>query len=225
MVRRASSIVSLTFLTTVAVLCGQAAYGQTESTSARSTGQAVEHAVVGTIQKVDAAGKTIVIRTADGTEETLKLTERTVVRGAEAVGRAAEALGRAAGTAGREAARGVGAAALAGKEGTEAIVHYTGEGADKAATLVEHVGKDALQVAEGTVVRIGEGGKTVVVKTAAGTEETFDLAEEAAVDTERGVQKGADAAARELTEGARVTVHYTEAGGRKVAHLFKRNSG
>jgi hypothetical protein len=39
--------------------------------------------VVGTIQKVDAAGKTILVRTADGTEETLKLTDRTVVRSAE----------------------------------------------------------------------------------------------------------------------------------------------
>ena len=225
MVCRGSSIVSLTLLTTVAVLCGQSTYGQTASTPPRSTGQAVEHAVVGTIHKVDAAGQTIVIRAADGTEETLKLTDRTVVRGAEAAGRAAEAAGRAAGTAGREAAHGVGAAALAGKEGMEAIVHYMGEGADKTATVVEHAAKGTLKVVDGTVVRIGEGAKTVVVKTAAGTEETFHLAEEAAVDTGRGVRKVADAVGKELMGGERVTVHYTEAGGRKVAHLFKRNRG
>jgi hypothetical protein len=224
MVRRGSSIVSLILLTTVAVLCGQSTYGQTASTAPRSTSQAAEHAVVGTIQKVDAAGKTIVVRTADGAEETLKLTDRTVVRGAEAAGRVADEAGRAAGTAGR-AAHGVGAAALAGKEGTEAIVHYTGEGADKTATRVEHAAKGTLKMADGTVVRMGEGAKTVVVKTAAGTEETFYLAEEAAVDTGRGVRKAADAAGKGLTGGERVTVHYTEAGGRKVAHLFKRSGG
>jgi hypothetical protein len=181
--------------------------------------------VAGTIQKVDAAGKTIVIRTADGTEETLKVTDRTVVRGVEGAGRAADTVGRPAGTAGKEAAHEVGAAALAGKEGTGAIVHYTGEGADKTATLVEHSANDTLKVADGTVVRIGEGAKTIVVKTAAGTEETFDVAGEAAVDTGRGVRKGAGAAGQELKEGEHVTVHYTEAGGRKVAHLFKRNRG
>lgn len=59
--------------------------------------------MAGTIHKVDAAGKTIVIRAADGTEETLKLTDRTVMRGVEEAGCAADTVGRAAGTAGREA--------------------------------------------------------------------------------------------------------------------------
>ena len=222
MVRRASSILSLTLFTTVAVLIGQSTYGQSESPTPRSTGQAAEHSVIGTIQTVDTAGKTVAIKTADGVEQTVRLTDRTVVRDAEKAGRATETMGKVVGTAGKEVARAVGAAALTGKEGTDAFVLYTGEGADKTATLVEHAPKGGLKVLDGTVVRAEEGGKTVVVKTAAGTEETLHLSEEASVDTGRGIQTVVEAAGRELKEGDRVTVHYTEAGSRKVAHLFKR---
>ena len=221
MVRRAS-ILSLTLLTTVAVLIGQSTYGQTESPTSRNTGQAAEHAVTGTIQKVDAAGKTIAIKTADGVEETVKLTDRTVVRDAERAGRATDTMGKVAGTAGQEVARGVGAAALKGKEGTDAFVLYTGEGADKTATLVEHASKGGLKILDGTVLRMGDDGKTVVVKTAAGIEETLQLSEEASVDTGHGIWTVVEAAGKDLKEGDRVTVHYTEAGSRKVAHLFKR---
>jgi DNA-directed RNA polymerase subunit E'/Rpb7 len=178
--------------------------------------------VTGTIQKVDDAGKTIAIKTADGIDETVKLTDRTVVRDAEKAGRATDTMGKVAGTAGKEVERGVGAAALTGKEGTDAFVLYTGEGADKTATLVEHASKGGLKVLDGTVLRMGDDGKTVVVKTASGIEETLQLSEEASVDTGHGIWTVVEAAGRDLKEGDRVTVHYTEAGSRKVAHLFKR---
>ncbi len=181
----------------------------------------VEHAIVGTIQKVDAGGKTVVIKTADGVVTVLKLTERTVVRSADAVGRGTEAAARATGTAGREAAQAGATAALATKEGAEAIVRYTGEGAEKTAVFIEDVGKGTLKVIEGTVVRVGEGGRTVVLKTADGVEHVFDLAERGAVDTGKGLLIGADAVAKGVKVGTKVTVHYTEEAGTKIARLFK----
>jgi hypothetical protein len=39
------------------------------------------------------------------------------------------------------------------------------------------------------------------------------------VDTGKGVVKGTEYTAK---EGDRVTVHYTEEGGKKIAHLLKR---
>lgn len=158
----------------------------------------VEHALVGSIEKVDKGTKTLVVKTADGTEETVKWTERTTVRGLKGAGRAAD---------------------LAGREGEHVVVHYSVEGADKTARAIEHLGRATPRVAEGTIKTVGKDTREVVVKTANGTEETFRLAERAAVDSAEGVARGSKLAAR---EGEQVTVYYTEEAGRKIAHVIKR---
>jgi len=43
--------------------------------------QDVTHVVSGTIEKVDAGAKTIAVKTADGTVETVKFTDKTTVHG------------------------------------------------------------------------------------------------------------------------------------------------
>ena len=203
------------FVSGLLILTASAVQGQTASKAKpTSEGRVVEHAIVGTIQKVDAGAKTVVINTAQGTEEILRLTERTVVRAAEAVARPVS-------TAGRAADHAAATAALAGKEGSMAVVRYTAEGGEKVATLVEHVAASALRMTEGTVVRVADGGRTVVVKTAAGAEETFHFAEQGIVDGGRGVTDAAKFTGKELKAGGHVTVHYTESAGRKVAHLLK----
>jgi hypothetical protein len=72
-----------------------------------------------------------------------------------------------------------------------------------------------MKAVDGTVTKVGEGGKTVTVKAADGTEQTFDVighdTKVAAVDTAKGTDKG-----------AKVTVYYTEEAGKKVAHFFKK---
>jgi hypothetical protein len=158
--------------------------------------QGVVSAVSGSVKKVDAATKTVVVKTADGTEHTFHFVERTSVHGAEA---------SAAGT--KDAFHGV-------KEGSEVVVHYTKKGTEETAEEVDHVGKDGLKVSEGTVSKIDRGGKTLVVKAADGTEETFRLTDHAAKDAGKDIAKGAE-------KSAKVTVYYTERGGHKVAHFFK----
>jgi hypothetical protein len=63
--------------------------------------------------------------------------------------------------------------------------------------------------------KVGEGGKTVTVKAADGTEDTFEVighgTKEGAVDTAKGAEKG-----------GKVTVYYTEKAGKKVAHFFEK---
>src|SRR5712692_11492797 len=81
--------------------------------------QDATHVVSGTIEKVDAGAKTIAVKTADGTVETAKFTEKTTVTGL------------------KDGAKG---ADLVGKEGGHVIVHATGEGAAKTAHSVEWMG-------------------------------------------------------------------------------------
>ena len=144
--------------------------------------QDVFHFIHGTIKHADSATKTVVVKTADGTEHTIKFTADTTVKGT------------------KEGFDGL-------KEGTEVVARTTGKGVDETAMDIGKVGKDGLKATKGTVTKFDEGTKTVVVKTADGTEKTFELTGKAAEDAGKGVAKG-----------AKVTVYYTEEGGKKVAH-------
>ena len=158
--------------------------------------QDVVSAVSGTVKKVDSGTKTVIVKTADGSEHTFHFVERTSVQGADAT---------AAGA--KDAFHGV-------KEGSEVVVHYSKRGTEETAEEIDRVGKDGLKVTEGTVSKIDRGGKTLVVKTADGAEETYHLTDHAAKDAGKDIGKGTE-------KSAKVTVYYTEEAGRKVAHFFK----
>jgi len=161
---------------------------------------AIEHATEGTISKVDKAAKTIAVKTADGAEEVFKFTGKTAMH------------------AGKGAKTGAVDSYLAGKEGTHVVVHYTGEGADKTAVAVDDFGKDTVKVSKGTVTGVDKAGHTVTVKAEDGSEQTYRVAKDAAVDSEHGVVKGTEYAAK---KGEKVSVHYTEEAGEKIAHFIK----
>jgi len=153
--------------------------------------------LVGAILKVDTAAKTVVVKLADGTEHTFHVIGRTAFHGAEDTA-----------TGAKDAFHGL-------KEGSQVAVHYTAKGAEETADEIDNVGKDGLKVAEGTVTHVGRGTKTLAIKTADGTEETYRLTDSAAKDAGKDIGKGAE-------KSAKVTVYYTEEAGRKVAHFFKR---
>jgi len=153
--------------------------------------------VVGVVKKADSASKTIVVRTADGVEHTFHFVGRTAVHGMEKTGEGA-----------KDVFHGV-------KEGSEVAVHYTVKGTEKTAEDVDNIGKDGLKATEGTVTHLGSGGKTIAIKTADGTEETFHFASRAATDAGKDIAKGTE-------KSAKVTVYYTEDAGKKVAHFFKK---
>jgi hypothetical protein len=156
-----------------------------------------QNVVTGTIEKVDSGAKTIAVKTADGTVETVKFTERTTVYGL------------------KEGAKG---ADLAGKEGGHVIIHTTGVGAEQTAHGVVWVGDKTVHTTEGTVEDVGAGTKTVAVKTADGTKEAFVVSEHATVDTGKTVGRYSAIGAK---KGEHVTVYYTEEAGKKIAHVFK----
>lgn len=159
--------------------------------------EAVVTAVRGTVTKVDAAAKTIAVKTADGTEHTFHFVAETTVLGAR---------GAAAGS--KDAFHGI-------TEGSEVVAHYTVKGSEETAVEVDKVGKDGMHAVDGTVTKVGEGGKTVVVKSADGTEQTFHVVGRDTAASAKEIGKGAD-------KSAKVTVYYTESAGKKIAHFFQK---
>jgi hypothetical protein len=159
--------------------------------------QDVVHALVGTIEKLDSVGKTIGVKTADGTVHTVHFVGRTTVHGAEGVA-----------TGSKDAFHGL-------TKGSEVVVHYTTKGTEDTAEEVDHVGKEGLKVSEGTISHIDRGAKTIAIKSADGTEETFRLTGHAAKDAGTDIAEGTE-------KTAHVTVYYTEDAGHKVAHFFKK---
>jgi hypothetical protein len=150
----------------------------------------VVSAVHGVVRKVDSAGHIFVVKTADGTEHTLHFADETTLHGT------------------KDSWRGI-------KKGTEVVAHYTTRGSEDTAVEVDRVGKDGLKAAKGTVTGIDRGGKTLAVKSADGTEKTFDLTGHAAADGGKDIAEGTE-------KGAKVTVYYTEESGKKLAHFFEK---
>jgi len=153
--------------------------------------------LVGAVLRLDSGAKTVVVKLEDGTEHTLHFVKRTTVHGAEDTAAGAE-----------DVFHGL-------KVGTSVAVHYTAKGADETAEEVDSLGKDGLKATEATVTHIDRGAKTLAVKTADGSVETYRLTESAAKDAGKDIGAGAE-------KSAKVTVYYTEEGGRKVAHFFKK---
>jgi len=154
-------------------------------------------AVRGVVTKVDAATKTIAVKTADGTEHTFHFVEKTSVHGAQATA-----------TGAKDTFHGI-------TEGSEVVAHYTKKGTEETAVEVDKVGKDGMHSVDGTVTHVSEDGKTVVVKAADGSDHTFHVVGHDTAASAKALGKGAD-------KSAKVTVYYTESAGKKVAHFFQK---
>lgn len=120
---------------------------------ATSAADDVAGAVDGTVKHVSAATKTIVVKTADGTEHTFHFVGRTSFHGAEEIGKGAE-----------DTLHGL-------KEGSHVVVHYTAKGNKETAEEIDRVGKGGIKASTGTVKTIDRSAKTIAVKTADGSEE------------------------------------------------------
>jgi hypothetical protein len=159
-----------------------------------------QHGIVtGVVSKVDAGAKTVAVKTADGTEHTFHFVKRTTVHGADATAKGAD-----------DAFHGL-------KEGSQVAVHYTAKGTEETGEEFDRIGKDGLKSTDVTVTHIDRGAKTLAVKTADGTAETLRLSGSAAKDAGKDIAEGAE-------KSAKVTVYYTEEGGRKIVHFFKSSN-
>ncbi len=167
------------------------------TTSLNLAAQDVVHAVDGTVKKIDSGTKVLVVKTDDGTEHTFHYAKDVTVHGAKDTAKGAtDTLGGL-------------------KEGSKVAVHYTVVGGKETTREIDNVGDDGLKASEGTVTHVDRGAKTIAVKTADGSEETFHMTDRAAKDTGKDIAEGAD-------KSAKVTVYYTEKAGTKTAHFVKQ---
>ena len=159
--------------------------------------QAADHAVAGEVEKIDSKTKTMVIKAEDGTEHTIKYTDKTTVHGLQDAAHATDRLAH---------------------QGDHVVVRYAGEGEHATATDVEHLGKTSMKTLDGTIQKVDTTSHTIVVKSKDGTLHTYHVADRAVVDTGKKVENFSETSAK---KGERVTVHYSEEAGHEVAHLFK----
>jgi len=92
-----------------------------------SVAEDVVHAVSGIVKSVDKDTKTVVVKTADGTEHTIKYTDDTVVKGAKDTGKGVE--------------KGSVDTYMAAKVGTKVTVKYTEKGGEKTAVGIKDASK------------------------------------------------------------------------------------
>ena len=157
----------------------------------------VVSAVHGTIKTIDSATKTIVVKTADGTEHSLRYLDKTAVHGV-----------KASSEAGKDIWHGL-------KEGTEVVAHYTKRGTEDTALEIDKIGKDGLKTTDGTIKDLDRSGKKLIVKGSDGVESTFRLTDHATKDAGKDIAEGTE-------KGIKVTVYYSEDAGKKVAHFFEK---
>jgi len=154
-------------------------------------------AVHGTVTRLDTGTRTVVVKTADGTEHSIRFLDKTALHGSHAAEEGA-----------KDSFHGL-------KEGTEVIVHYSEKGGKATALEIDQVGKDGLKGTEGAISKLDRAGKTIAVKTTDGTEHTFQLTERAAKDGGRDIGEGTE-------KGTKVVVYSSEKTGKDVAHFFEK---
>lgn len=161
---------------------------------------AVERVVTathGTITRIDQTAKTIVIKTADGTEHVFHWTKSTAVHGV-----------RVGDAAAKDSWRGL-------KDGSEVVAHSTRRGSEDTAVEVDKVGHNGLKKTEGTIKEFDRTAKKLVVRTADGTDHAFKLTGHAAEDAGNDLKTG-------TAKGEKVAVYSTEEAGKSVAHFFEK---
>ena len=141
----------------------------------------------GTIKKVDSTTKTIVVKTADGTEHTIKVMDAATVQGT------------------KDGFNGL-------KTGTEVVARTTGKGADETTTEIGKISKEGFHSTKGTIEKFDKDTKTIVIKSADGTAKTFELSGNALADagkaTGAGVTKGTKVTVYYTEENGKKVAHY-----------------
>jgi hypothetical protein len=94
----------------------------------------VVHAVSGVVKSFDKDAKTVIVKTADGTEHTIKYTDQTTVKGAKETGKGVE--------------KGSVDTYLGAKVGSTVTVKYTEKAGEKTAVGIKDAGKATAKAVE-----------------------------------------------------------------------------
>jgi DnaK suppressor protein len=150
-------------------------------------------ALEGTIDQETKAVNALAVKTVDGTRRVFHLAKDVVVHGSRDT--SAESLKNL-------------------RTGTTVVVHYASAGTDAAIHEIDIVGDDGLKTTEGIVVGINRRKHEITVRLDNATTEVLQLSARAARDVGHEVDSDAGS--------ARIVLYYTDDGGAKVAHYFRR---
>jgi hypothetical protein len=143
--------------------------------------------VLGTIEKADSTAKTIVVKTADGTEHTIRVTDAATLKGT------------------KEGFNGL-------REGSQIVARTTGTGAGETATEVGKISEDGFKATDGTVEKFEKDTKRIVVKNVHGAKKTFELGGKALEDAGQakggGIIKGTIVTVYYTEEGGEKVAYY-----------------
>lgn len=147
---------------------------------------APRYRVLGTIAIVDSGANTITVRLSDGTDKTLQLGKRLMVNGR------AETRARAEAT-------------LTAQE--RAVIYYVEKDGAESAVDVESLNHVMRRTVTGTLISADKSDKTLVLRTANGSDETFSVQNDAVIETADGVVTFEQL---EPQSGAQITLHYED---------------
>ncbi|MCU1386167.1 MAG: hypothetical protein JWL71_4864 [Acidobacteria bacterium] len=149
-----------------------------------------------TRQKTHDALNTVAIKTADGIEHLFHLTERSDVHERTETG--------------EQALRGI-------EEGSRAVVHETMTADQKTTRHIGRAAEDAVKATKGVITHVDWRAKSMVIRLADGTRETFRL-------TDRAVSGAATSVDRVETRIPAIVISFSDEAGRHVAYYFTRVS-
>jgi hypothetical protein len=179
--RKLKRVIGGLLLVTLACLVGTASRDASAAPNRRA-----KYMVLGTIENIDNASRTITVKLADGTDRTLQLPKRLTVNGHQETREAAES-------------------ALVAQE--RAVVYYADNGVDQSAYDVESVNHAMRKTVTGTLISADKDRKVVVLRTNQGKEETFRVQNDAVIETGDAVMIFAQF---EPQSGTQITLHYED---------------
>jgi hypothetical protein len=160
-----------------------------------AAGQAPIHGFNGTIALQGSVDRfypdlnTLLVKTSDGIEHIVHLTEDTEVHGGS---KSLDSL----------------------RPGTTVVVHYTVKGIQTSADEIDRIGPDGLKVNEGIVTSVDRAKKRITIKFADGTTETLRLTRHAADDSEGHMRSGNRVVVYYSDESGQRIAHYFKPAGR-----------
>lgn len=156
----------------------------------------VHHAVFGTLKALDARRNTLVVTPIQGSEMTLRVQADLQVRNLDPQPTLA---------------------ALAAKIGQQLIVQYTDAVRNAEAVEIDYVGPRQINATAGVVLRVDTRAKTIVVRTADGSEESFEAAPSTPTELASGVVPLERVAER---ENSHALLFYTTHGGKRQVRFI-----
>ena len=167
-----------------------------------ATAQEVVHALCGTIRSINSNGKTITVRTDDGTARLFKKSTNSNVSLDFDKRIRAEAIAADAFT----------------KSGIRVIVYYFGEGDLQTAVALQDIGTGPFEERSGTVVKFDRHERLLTLRDHSGVEETFHLNPKTVAETPFGAAEGLEL---DPKDGDQLTVTASPVNGNETA-LFIR---